>query len=473
MSHLVPTRLFCAWALLVAGSLVLPAARAQEPAPAPLPALAPADDEDQPGKLGPWTWESTPAHLRIGSALREARRASPTDSPLLQQRIIESGRDAVAAQIDILLRSRVPEAGPKDGPQVLSEVQRDLLLGAIAKMPLNAVRTELDARLSKTPDDRTARLGAMHALAVVGAATDLERLVALAPRRPGSDDLALPYASREALRRATAGILGRVPASWTAMSSLLRSADTAAAKVLLEALGGAREPRALALIFDTARTNHKLKWKAVSLVPVCGSSLSAETDRQFLEWVRSEFQTAEPNHARALLMAVGALDDGAWVPTLIDRLEDEDTGLRAEALAALRRISGLGYPGDPSLWRTWYDAESRWHTQRRPQLLALLSSAETPKVISAIREYSEHRTRRAELADELLRVLEHGKPEVRSLVIGVLEHLGSPAACTALVGMTRDSDAKVCEAAWRALRAISGVELSRDPEQLHSLFDRS
>jgi HEAT repeat protein len=172
-------------------------------------------------------------------------------------------------------------------------------------------------------------------------------------------------------------------------------------------------------------------------------------------------------------MAAAALDDGEWVPVLIEHLTHENSGLRAESLAALRRISGLGLLGDPAAWRAWYEAESRWHGQRRPQLLAQLSSGETPKVLSAVREYSEHRTRRAEMVDELVRVLEHGKPEVRGIVISVLEHLGSPAACNALAAMTRDSDAKVVEAAWRALRSISGLELARDPEQLRRLFERS
>jgi len=395
------------------------------------------------------------------------------DGPQLQQRIVESGRDAVAAQLDILLRNRVPETSPKDGPQVLSDVQRELLLSALGQMPANAVCQELEARLAKTPDERAAKLGAMRALGVVGDANALAQLIALAPRKSATPDEVLPLPSREALCSATTTLLRRLPAAWPALAAALRTTDASAARPLLDALGSTRDPRALAILLEVARTNAKLKWQAAGLVPRCGSSLNAELDRQFLEWVRNELQSAEPPYARTLLACVGALDDGAWVPTLIERLEDENSGIREEALCGLRRISGLAYAMDPSPWRAWYETESRWHAQQRPKLLAQFASAETPKVLGAVREYSQHRTRRGELADELVRVLEHAKPEVRTLVISVLEQLGSPAACPALTGMLRDSDKRVVEAAWRALRAISGIELPHDPDQLRELLARS
>jgi len=300
MHKLVPIRLVLASALCLASTmLVSPAARAQE--------IAPIADDAGPPKLAPWTWESTPSHLRVAAALREARRASPGSGAQLQQRIIGSGRDAVAAQVDILLRNRIPETSPKDGPQVLSEVQRDLLLGALAQMPQSSVRHELDARLAKSLDDPTARLGVIHALGVVGKAEDLVRLVALAPRKAESPDLDLPYTSRQALRSATAALLRRLPAAWPELASVLRTADPSAAKILLDALGTARDPRSLRILLQTARTDPKLKWKAVSLVPACGSSLNSEIDREFLAWVRAEYQLAEPGYARTLLAAVGAL----------------------------------------------------------------------------------------------------------------------------------------------------------------------
>jgi HEAT repeat protein len=467
MASNVPTHLLAALALTLGqGLLPCSLARAQTPA-------NDADQEAAPPKLPPWSWETTPAHLRIAAALREARRASPNDKPQLLQRIVESGRDAIAAQVDILLRNRVPETNPKDGPQILSEVQRELLLSALGQMPANAVRKEIEARLAKTPDDREANLGAIHALGVVGEADDVAQLVALVPRKTDDPELALPFASRDTLRSATTTLLRRIPSAWPALATVLRKTDPSTARPLLDALGSTRDPRALGILLEVARTNAKLKWQAAGLAPRCGSSLNAELDRQFLEWVRNELPNAEPPYARTLLACVGALDDGAWVPTLIERLEDENSGIREEALGGLRRISGLAYPMDPKAWRTWYETETRWHTVQRPKLLLQFASAETPKVLAAVREYSQHRTRRGELADELLRVLEHSKPEVRIQVISVLEQLGSPVACPALLGLLRDDDKRVVEGAWRALRAISGIELPHDPDQLRELLARS
>jgi len=462
----LPLRILPACALVfVSGLSFAPRALAQA-------AQAPVDDA-APAKLGPWTWDTTPAHLRIAAALREARHAGPNDGPLLQQRIIGSGKDSVAAQVDILLRSRVPETSPKDGPQVLSDAQRELLLSSMAKMPLKAVRKELDARLALTPDDVRARLGCMQALSVIGEAKDLARLVELAPRKQDSTDLALPYSSRETLRDSTAALLHRLPQAWPEFGTTLRKADPSAAKSLLDALACARDPRALRVLLDAVRNDPKLSWKAASLVAACGPSLSTETNHEFLEWMRNEFQGATPDYRRTLLMAVGTLDDGDWVPLLADKLEDEDTGVREESLSALQKISGLGFPGDPALWRSWNEGEERWHAQQRPKLLQELADPESPKVLAAVREYSEHRTHRAAMSEELLDVLRHGRPEVRCMVISVLERLGSPVACSALLGMLNDSDPKVAEAAWQALHTISGIEISRDPEELQALFGRS
>ena len=478
MTLLVPTRLLSAFALALAPAiLTCSLARAQEPAPAPAPAPAqeptPDEQDGAPPKLAPWSWETTPSHLRVAAALREARRAALTEGAQLQQRIVESGREAVTAQVDILLRNRIPETSPKDGPQVLNERQRELLLSALGQMPAKAVRAELDARLAKTPDDVAAKLGAIRLLGVVGEPGDIERLVALAPRNEGSPDPNLPLPTRQALCSAATTLLRRLPSAWSELAAVLRSADPAAARPLLDALGSTRDPRALGYLSEIARTNPKLKWQAAGLVPRCGSSLNAELDKQFLEWVRVELQSAPPSYARTLLACVNALDDGTWVPNLIDRLEDENSGIREEALAGLRSISGVAYPMDPKPWRAWYETETRWHAAQRPKLLQQFASAETPKVLTAIREYSQHRTRRGELADELVRVLEHAKPEVRSLVISVLEQLGSPVAVPALLGMLRDSDKRVVDAAWRALKTISGIDLPRDPEQLRDLLARS
>ncbi|MBK7642305.1 MAG: HEAT repeat domain-containing protein [Planctomycetes bacterium] len=439
---------------------------------APLLRAQDADDAAPP-RLAPWSWETTPSHLRIATALRDVRRASAADGPLLLKRIVESGRDAIPAQLDILLRGRVPETSPKDGPQVLSEAQRGLLLSALAQMPSKAVRKALEARLAATPDDRAAHLGAIYALGTIGTVADMQQLVELAPRKLNDEKHSLPFASRAALRTAIAQLLQRERGAWTALSDTLRKVDLPSCEVLLDSVASTRDPRALGVLFDTARSNGRLAWKAASLVPACGSSLNAETDRAYLEWVRSELPTAEPSYARTLLMGVGLLDDGEWAPTLIEKLEDPDSGIREESLSALRRISGLQLPADPAPWRGWYQSEEHWNKVERPHLRDEFACAETPRVLSALRAYAEHRTHRSELASEVVGLLEHGKPEVRGMAINVLERLGSPAACGALLGMLSDSDGAVGEAAWHALNTISGLELPRDQDRLREILGRS
>lgn len=420
-----------------------------------------------PEDVGPvlpfWSWPTTPEHLVIAQALRESRRADAAPGAKLVQRMLAAGPGALAAEVDILVRRRVPETLPKDPRQILSEPQRELVLAALARTSESAVRAEIQARLEQDPSDAGTCLAAMHALGAVGNGRDLLRIVELAPRHPG-EDLTLTHLSRQTLRSACASILRRDGRAWSALAEVIRRVDPEAGRALLAALGSTREPRALSVLFAAARWQPDLGPQAAALASSCGGSADPVLDQDFTAWIVSELPTARPEYLRSLLQALGAIDDGTNVAKLIRHLGHADAGVRDSALWGLRKLSGLGFPADPVSWGAWSAQENAWHRSKRAHLQLELASKDVARVVTALRDYSERRTRRGELARDIVTVLKRPEPELRLLACDVLGHLGSPAACDALAEAMRDSDPSVCEAAWKALCAITGIDLPRDPD---------
>jgi hypothetical protein len=155
---------------------------------------------------------------------------------------------------------------------------------------------------------------------------------------------------------------------------------------------------------------------------------------------------------------------------LIARLSDRDRGVCDSALWALRRLSGLAFPAEPTAWIVWNRGEVDWHRKMRPKLRADLASGDPTLVVAGLRAYSEHRTKRTELAAEVAGVLSNSRPELRRLACGVLQALGASSASGALATALQDSDPGVSEAAWKALVAITGLDLPRDAKRVREIL---
>jgi len=444
-------------AALLAGPLLL--------APRPLAPDVPLDEAAHRG----WIWPTTPEHLAIAAVLRESRQAEASATGRLAQRIADSGKGAAEAGIDILFRGRVPEVGQGDRPQVLSEPQRSLLLDALARLPEADVRAGLATRLGSDPPDAGSRVAAVDLLGAIGNAGDLARIVDLAPRGPGDEKVLLREA-RRAVRSSFTAILRRDPGAWPALAQIVGRIDADAGRPALEAVGSGRDPRALEVLYRAARSLPALRIQATTLVAVCGRSARASVDREFAAWMASELPLARTEYARALLQGLGVLDDGSHVAAMIERLEDLHAGVRDAAWTALKRESGLGFPADVQPWLAWHREEVAWHANRRPRLGDDLVSNDALRIVAALRAYSGHRTRRAELARDVARVLVHARPDLRLLACQVLGSLGDPCATADLAKSLLDPDPAVSEAAWMALKSITGLELPRDALQVRELL---
>ena len=409
-------------------------------------------------------------HRTLAEPLRAVRK-DPSSAPKQIARIVARGPDAIAPLFDILVEERVPRTHAEDPAQILSEAQRQLLLAALAKFPVERVRAELEQRLALLPSDNDApqRLAALRVLSVMGSSKDLARLSAIAPRQ-GEE---LDSKAAEALRGAYAAILRRDPALLASRKELFKSCDAGSGKQLLFAVGDLGDKRALPLLDDCARTLPALAQQAVALVPRVGASGNAELDQALAAWLAERLDPERLEWTRASLRAIGVLDDGSQVPALLDALESPHAGLREAGLNALQQLSGLHLGSTIEGWREWYARETEWRTTGRQAAQQSLASEDSAQVAQALGRYSEHRLFRNELAEDVLAVLEHGSAPMKAMACGTLARIGSPLALAPLIEHFSDEDDVLAEAAWRAACTLTGQVLPRSTDEAHAQLANS
>lgn len=426
------------------------------PAAPPAPALA---SELRADRRLTWSGELRDEHRAIAAWLRAAR-ARRGDSADLRAQVVALRAAALAPALDVLVQACVPAAASADEPQKLSAAQSQWLLELVAQCELADVRAALEARVAAdhTPE---AGLVALRVYAVAGDVKDLARLAVLVSREP---DGALSSAAREALRAAYTGILVRHPEALGTAGALVEAVDDTAAEQLLLAFGELRDPRAIEILFRVAQRDAGLAQTAVAMVPRIGTSRDANLDAEFAAWLRGEIRPDRTEWTRALVRALGELDDGEAAPELIALLGHAHKGIADAALAALRRMSRLAYPPQAALWQAWYEREVKWYDRERARQRNALERGRVPAALEALRAYSQHEFRRTQLAQDVCGAFSRREAPVRELACEVLGGLGARAALPALVEALGDPTTSVANAAWRALQRITGATLPNDHE---------
>ncbi|MFN0242558.1 MAG: HEAT repeat domain-containing protein [Planctomycetota bacterium] len=413
-----------------------------------------------------WQGELDDEHRRVGSILREARVAGH-EPGTLTERLAAPGPSAIPALLDVLVQARVPKSADTDAPQLLSKPQRALVVATLVRLPATDVRAELDARLSIDPRTRAVRIAALHVLGVIGTEPDLDRLGELAR---GADGEALDREERDALREAHAAFLRRMPHVLTSVEKHWHRRDPAANEALLLALGDLQEKRAMELIFQVARTDARLAQLALSTVRRTGASGNPEVDLEFARWLRHRTDPQRTEWTRAVLYALGELDEGESLDVLVDALSDAKPGLRDAAEWSLQKISGTTHSGDSDFWNAWRRRELQWMDRGRARCRSAFESSDVGAIVQALREYSGRRLFRSELVRDVVVLLERPQSALQELACTTLGELGSRAAVPALVQALASARPAVAEAAWRALTKVAGCEVPRDAEAAHALL---
>lgn len=381
---------------------------------------------------------------------------------------------AIAPDLEPVLRilaaRRVPGVAEGERDQKLSIYQRQLALDALAALPPARVRSEL-ARVLRDdgePDERAAKI---RVLGACGSGHDLGQMLLCAlpdPRAPQplDDEVA------DALTTALATLLGRDAPTMGGLEQRYAFLDDRLVPSVLQALGETQDHRALALLHTAVKRADEHLLLALAQVRRAAPSPSAEADAALAATIRPFLDRERPTHCRAAALALGQLEDALSVERLIVLLSDEDAGLAANALWALRRITQLGFPAAAHVWEAWYAEERRWQRAERADVLRDLQSLNRGESAAAIRELSRRRLDRAAIARQLSTALAHPYASSRLLACRALAEVGSRRELPALVGALDDEDATVREAAYAALRALSPHALPPDAQAWDELVAR-
>lgn len=329
----------------------------------------------------------------------------------------------------------------------------------LASLERPAVLTETQRMLGRgrTPEAREA---AVRILGAVGRALDVPTLYELAhpiqtvPLEPRLESAF--RAAVAALMRRDADVLLQLDRLWSYQSEALLPP-------LLEGLGDAGDSRCLELLDEILVRHERLLVPILSQVRRVGPSRSLDVNDRLAARLRMHLEPSRPA-CRPAVFALATLRDYDSVPALIELLDHESSGLASDAYFALRELTGLDLRADSDLWGAWYQSELDWIGEHAPRVLAKLRSPRHADVAAAIGELARRRLFNDTWAVELAPLLTHSAASLRLLAVRALGALRSPYVYPELIEALLDPSNDVRDAAHRALRATTRIDLPPDAE---------
>lgn len=336
-----------------------------------------------------------------------------------------------------------------------------LALQALAQLPLVPVRDFLRAHCSEHPTRET-RAAAFQVLGRQASPEGIELLMELC------------LASGDELQQRSL----RAPAV-EALSALLRlddrtikgfEASLLAAPLPLQHL--ACEALAASGRAESVRLLAKLLGRDAELDVVVTDGLSQLAERY--PWaladdvaprLRASLEKGKPALRAAAARALGRTRDAASIPSLIACVGEGDAATARAAQWALVEITGQKKPRTREEWAGWLEGERAWW---KDQGLALISGFDDPdastKLSASLRKLMAHPLGRDRVGEGLCAALDGFEPGAKVIACSALAALGARRAVPALVDLLVDPTPEVRQAAWAALRALTGAELPPEPQ---------
>jgi hypothetical protein len=390
---------------------------------------------------------------RLAAPLR-AQPRDPIETALVLSR---SGRNSGALLLELLRQGALPAFG-EHRSAALEGARRTALLLSFGLMPREELLRSLDVHAP-----RAARAGwhecALLVLAHAGLAEDYDLALEIA-RAPGPD----PESVASALREALTALHRRHPASVGRVAARVGHGPLELDAAVLQALGRSDLPKAGPALVRSLGHSPELDALALDELGAWAQRGTRTLDAQDARRVRDELQAAHVATRRAALLALALLDDVASVPQIARQLEAEDAPTRSSAHWALECLTGLRLRNDARSWNAWIAREEAWWQEQGERMLDDLRCGEPGRVARATNALAGRRLLRAECEADLVELLYASSTELVELAAATLSTLGSRQALPALVDLLEDSEERIAQAAWRALRGITGRELPLERE---------
>lgn len=392
----------------------------------------------------------------VQETLRLLRDPDHPDTSELLPGFTEAGRRVPGLLYRILVDRRVPAWG-EEKAQGLSVFQRDLILAGFEGMGRAFVMESLCGALAAA-ESRSSRQAAVEVLGAVGNAGDVDRLFELAlteeEEGPGRE-------MEEAFRRAAGSILARDDEAFVGLSRNWRTKRGELLPALVMAVGQSGNPAGLGFLADVILWDDELALPAIAQISRLGRGSDERLNHELSIRLRQFLDAERPEHCRASCLALAELEDMDAIPFLIDLLElEEAPGLAKNGLFALRKLTGLSLPLDARRWKHWYEGELDWMRSEKAREFRRLLSHEASQAAKGLRAIEQHPLAKEELVVTLRAVLIDRDEDVRVLACQALAEHGDEYVIPWLVDALWDPYPEVQDAAWKALRKISGLELT-------------
>lgn len=403
--------------------------------------------------------EPDPATVEIQRVLRRARdpKAPPASEAALE--LAPVAREGLPLLVEVLRARRVPAFG-EERAQTLSEVQESIVMHTLAGLERATVLAETQRMLSQGRT-REAREAAVRILGAVGRALDVPTLYELVHTAPG---VPLERRVEEAFRAAVAALVRRDGDALLQFDRLWSYQPETLLPPLLEGLGDAGDARCLELLDEILVRHDRLLVPILTEIRRVGPSRSLDVNDRLAVRLRHHLEPSR-TACRPAVFALATLRDYDSVPALIDLLGHESRGLASDAYFALRELTGLDLRADAELWNAWYESELDWIAEHAPRVLAKLHSPRHADVAAAVGELAQRRLFNDTWAVELAPLLAHSAPSLRLLTARALGALRSPYVIPGLIEALLDPASDVRDAAHRALRSTTRLDLPPDAER--------
>lgn len=347
----------------------------------------------------------------------------------------------------------------------LDDDERQVVREALVARPRRELVPFLED-LASRPIGPALRREAQRLLGCMGSADHLKLLARLT--QSFQERGTAPPELRAGLIAAMGDILARDAAALAQMRSLFSESPPGLASSMVEALASLRPHAATRVLADLLGRSPGLDPLLLARLAERGRLRENGSENVF-ESVRRYLRQRDPALVSAAALACGQLGDDGAVETLIGLLDHLDERVQRSVFAALENISGLSFGREAARWTRWYQAEILWWEQEAEALLVRIERGRGLEFVRAAREALEHRLFRDRIAEAFAHGLVRQNGEEVLLSCRALEQLRSPLAVPSLVECLEHNDPLVRTAAWKALRAITGMDLPPEANSWASL----
>lgn len=250
-----------------------------------------------------------------------------------------------------------------------------------------------------------------------------------------------------ALRRAAARLAAAAAGDRSAWSDAFEIAPDELRFALVRGLADAGGAEAIARLGELIGAGVASDSTLLAELARAGRRIDRAQDEAVLERVRPLLDSDRVDIVRDAALCAGALGDERSIGVLIDLLEHEHAGVRANAQWSLNRLTGRRLGPTAERWRRWLEPEATWWRDEAPAALNRLASADPQVRVGAAHELSRRRYPRHALSAALATHLPVHDPASAAVICATLKQLGSQNGAEILAG-------RVAEALDKGVRSL-------------------